>query len=152
MHALPVESPALATAPKRTIPTLRHRLPKSLKCTDVCRDSIVRVVSADHGAEPTALLRDRLVQTAAQFKSDLSNLRRGAVALSRRAVEIAVHEYEAGLQTVATAQATELANEETELQVASNRLVQSVALLKALGGGRAARTAQTPLRSLGNRQ
>ena len=66
-----------------------------------------------------------------------------AVALSRRAVEIAVHEYEAGLQsytTVATAQATELANEETELQVASNRLVQSVALLKALGGGWAART------------
>jgi NodT family efflux transporter outer membrane factor (OMF) lipoprotein len=61
-----------------------------------------------------------------------------AVTLSRRAVDIAVHEYEAGLQgytTVATAQATELANEEAELQVASNRLVQSVALIKALGGG-----------------
>jgi len=61
-----------------------------------------------------------------------------AVALSRRAVDIAVHEYEAGLQsytTVATAQATALANEEAELQVASNRLVQSVALIKALGGG-----------------
>jgi outer membrane protein TolC len=61
-----------------------------------------------------------------------------AVALSRRAVDIAVHEYEAGLQgytTVATAQATELANEEAELQVASSRLVQSVALIKALGGG-----------------
>jgi NodT family efflux transporter outer membrane factor (OMF) lipoprotein len=65
-----------------------------------------------------------------------------AVALSRRGVEIALHEYEAGIQSytaVATAQATALANEEVELQIASSRLLQSVALSKATGGGWSAR-------------
>jgi NodT family efflux transporter outer membrane factor (OMF) lipoprotein len=61
-----------------------------------------------------------------------------AVALSRQGVAIALHEYEEGTQaytTVVTAQAIALSNEETELQVAANRLTASVALIKALGGG-----------------
>jgi NodT family efflux transporter outer membrane factor (OMF) lipoprotein len=61
-----------------------------------------------------------------------------AVALSKESVEIALHEYEAGTQAytaVVTAQATALANEETQLQIAASRLTSSVALLKAMGGG-----------------
>lgn len=61
-----------------------------------------------------------------------------AVALSTRSVEIAVNEYQAGIQSytaVATAQANQLASEEVRLQVASQRLLQTVALIEALGGG-----------------
>jgi NodT family efflux transporter outer membrane factor (OMF) lipoprotein len=61
-----------------------------------------------------------------------------AVALSREGAEIALREYQAGLQAytaVVTAEATALANEETQLQVHANRLTASVALLEALGGG-----------------
>jgi hypothetical protein len=74
MHSLPVESVALATSPKRLIPTFCHRLPKHLERVDVSRHPKVREVSADHGAEPTTLLLNCLVQTAAQFKSDLPNV------------------------------------------------------------------------------
>jgi NodT family efflux transporter outer membrane factor (OMF) lipoprotein len=61
-----------------------------------------------------------------------------AVALARRAVEIALNEYKAGTQSytaVVTAQTTALSNEQTALQVEEARLAQSVALMKALGGG-----------------
>ena len=61
-----------------------------------------------------------------------------AVALSMEGAEIALHEYEAGTQAytaVVTAQATALANEETQLQIAASRLTSSVALVKAMGGG-----------------
>jgi NodT family efflux transporter outer membrane factor (OMF) lipoprotein len=61
-----------------------------------------------------------------------------AVASSRKAVEIALHEYQAGSQAytaVLTAQATALSNEENALQVHEARFVATVALIKALGGG-----------------
>jgi outer membrane protein TolC len=61
-----------------------------------------------------------------------------AVTLARRAVKIALNEYQAGTQSytaVVTAETTALSNEETALQVAEARLTQSVALMKALGGG-----------------
>ncbi|WP_426425604.1 efflux transporter outer membrane subunit [Bradyrhizobium genosp. A] len=61
-----------------------------------------------------------------------------AVASSRKAVEIALHEYQAGGQAftaVVTAQATALLNEESALQVQEARFVATVALMKALGGG-----------------
>jgi len=84
MHSLPVESVALATPPKRTIPTFGHRLPKRLKRVDVSRHSIVREVSADHGAEPTALLLNPLVQTAAQFRVISRTLPLSRVRIVRR--------------------------------------------------------------------
>jgi outer membrane protein TolC len=53
-------------------------------------------------------------------------------------VQISLNEYQAGTQaytTVVTAQATQLANEQTALSVQENRLLASVALIQALGGG-----------------
>jgi NodT family efflux transporter outer membrane factor (OMF) lipoprotein len=97
--------------------------------------------------ESVANYRQTVLSAFEEVESCLSSLRvlaqeaqaqERAVALSRQGVEIALHEYEAGLQSytaVATAQATELANDEVELQVRSSRLLQSVALLKAVGGG-----------------
>ncbi|MEH3145863.1 MAG: efflux transporter outer membrane subunit [Methylobacterium frigidaeris] len=61
-----------------------------------------------------------------------------AVLSSRRAVEIALNEYRAGTQnytTVVTAQAIELNNEVTALQILLNRYTNAVALIRALGGG-----------------
>jgi hypothetical protein len=73
-----------ATSPKRAIPTFRHRLPERLERIDVSRHSIVRVVSANNGAEPTALLRNRLMQTAAQFESDSRTFPLSRVRIVRR--------------------------------------------------------------------
>jgi NodT family efflux transporter outer membrane factor (OMF) lipoprotein len=61
-----------------------------------------------------------------------------AVKLARRAVEIALNEYRAGTQSytaVVNAETTALSNEEAALQIEVARLVQSVGLMKALGGG-----------------
>lgn len=61
-----------------------------------------------------------------------------AVALARRAVVLTMHSYEAGavpFTSVVTAQATELADEQAALTLRENRLVASVALFEALGGG-----------------
>ncbi len=60
------------------------------------------------------------------------------VAAARRAVEIAINEYEAGTQsytTVVTAQTTLLGDQETALTVQQDRLVASAALIQDLGGG-----------------
>jgi NodT family efflux transporter outer membrane factor (OMF) lipoprotein len=106
-------------------------------------------IAAAHAAydQSVASYRQTVLNAFGEVETCLSSLRvlaeqaeaqHRAVILSRRGVEIALHEYEAGIQSytaVATAQATALANEEIELQIASNRLLQSVALLKALGGG-----------------
>lgn len=67
-----------------------------------------------------------------------ANAQSAAVASSRRAVDIALREYQAGAvvyTTVVTAQATALSNQQSALQVKENQLTESVALLKALGGG-----------------
>ena len=61
-----------------------------------------------------------------------------AVQAAQQAVEITLNEYQAGTvayTTVITAQVTLLADQETALQVQENRLIASVALVQALGGG-----------------
>jgi NodT family efflux transporter outer membrane factor (OMF) lipoprotein len=61
-----------------------------------------------------------------------------AVQAAQRAVEITLNEYQAGTvtyTTVITAQTTLLTNQESALQVQEGRLVASVALVQALGGG-----------------
>lgn len=65
-------------------------------------------------------------------------VQREAANSASRAVEIALNEYRAGTQnytTVVTAQAIALNNRVAVLQIALNRLVTAVALVRALGGG-----------------
>ena len=69
---------------------------------------------------------------------DEARVQEETVALARQAVGIALNEYRAGTQsytTVVTAQATALTAAETLLGIQQNRLLASVALVKALGGG-----------------
>lgn len=73
----------------------------------------------------------RVLQQQAQAQAQ-------AVSDARRAVEIALNEYRAGTQpytTVIVADNTALANEQAALTVQQDRLVASVALIQALGGG-----------------
>jgi len=61
-----------------------------------------------------------------------------AIAASQHALDITLNEYQAGTvayTAVITAQLTLLGNQETALQVQQDRLVASVALVQALGGG-----------------
>jgi NodT family efflux transporter outer membrane factor (OMF) lipoprotein len=61
-----------------------------------------------------------------------------AVGLARQAVSLTINEYEAGAvpyTSVVTAQTAELDDEQAALTVRENRLVASVALIEALGGG-----------------
>jgi NodT family efflux transporter outer membrane factor (OMF) lipoprotein len=61
-----------------------------------------------------------------------------AVQAAERAVQITLNEYQAGTvayTTVLTAQTTLLSDQQTALQVQENRLLASVGLLAALGGG-----------------
>jgi NodT family efflux transporter outer membrane factor (OMF) lipoprotein len=61
-----------------------------------------------------------------------------AVASARRAVEIALNEYRAGTQAytaVVVAQTTALSDEESALTIQQSRLLASVSLIEALGGG-----------------
>jgi NodT family efflux transporter outer membrane factor (OMF) lipoprotein len=97
--------------------------------------------------ESVANYRQTVLSAFQQVEDDLSDLRilaqqaqleTAAVADSARAVQISLNEYQAGTQaytTVVTAQATLLANEQTALSVQQNRLLASVALIQALGGG-----------------
>jgi len=97
--------------------------------------------------ESVANYRQTVLSAFQQVEDNLSDLRilaqqaqleTAAVADSARAVKISLNEYQAGTQaytTVVTAQATLLANEQTALSVQQNRLLASVALIQALGGG-----------------
>jgi NodT family efflux transporter outer membrane factor (OMF) lipoprotein len=97
--------------------------------------------------EAVANYRATVLAAFQQVEDNLSDLRilaqqaqleTAAVADSARAVQISLNEYQAGTQaytTVVTAQATLLANEQTALSVQQNRLLASVALIQALGGG-----------------
>jgi outer membrane protein TolC len=132
----------------------RHRLNGLVRCRER--------QSASPGFRPTHCLRDgsqcrsyskrrqhrQTVLTAfEEVETCLSTLRilaeqsraeARAVDLAHQGVEIALNEYQAGLQSytaVVTAQQIELSNRETQLQVELNRLLQTVALIKALGGG-----------------
>jgi outer membrane protein TolC len=61
-----------------------------------------------------------------------------AVQSTRRAVDITLNQYRAGIvayTSVITEQALLLNNQQTALAVQQSRLVQSVALIEALGGG-----------------
>src|SRR5579875_864443 len=61
-----------------------------------------------------------------------------AVAAAREAEQLALNQYRAGTvdyTTVITAQATALSNEETAVNIRQSRLVASVDLIEALGGG-----------------
>jgi NodT family efflux transporter outer membrane factor (OMF) lipoprotein len=97
--------------------------------------------------EAVANYRQTVLSAFQQVEDNLSDLRilaqqaaleQAAVSDSTRAVQISLNEYQAGTQaytTVVTAQATQLANEQTALSVQENRLLASVALIQALGGG-----------------
>jgi len=97
--------------------------------------------------EAVANYRQTVLSAFQQVEDNLSDLRilaqqaaleQAAVTDSTRAVQISLNEYQAGTQaytTVVTAQATQLANEQTALSVQENRLLASVALIQALGGG-----------------
>jgi len=97
--------------------------------------------------ESVANYRQTVLSAFQQVEDNLSDLRilaqqaqleTAAVTDSARAVQISLNEYQAGTQaytTVVTAQATLLANEQTALSVQQNRLLASVALIQALGGG-----------------
>jgi NodT family efflux transporter outer membrane factor (OMF) lipoprotein len=61
-----------------------------------------------------------------------------AIAAAQHALDITLNEYQAGTvayTAVITAQLTLLSDQETALQVQQNRLIASVALVQALGGG-----------------
>jgi outer membrane protein TolC len=65
-------------------------------------------------------------------------VQQAAVQKAQQAVQISLNEYQAGTvpyTTVITAQVTLLSDQETALQVQEERLVASVALVQALGGG-----------------
>ena len=70
-----------------------------------------------------------------------------AVAAAREAEQLALNQYRAGTvdyTTVITAQATALSNEETAVNIRQTRLVASVNLIEALGGGWDAGKLPTP--------
>jgi NodT family efflux transporter outer membrane factor (OMF) lipoprotein len=97
--------------------------------------------------QSVATYRQTVLTALQQVEDQLSGLRileqqaaeqAIAVASARRAVEIALNEYRAGTQAytaVVVAQTTALADEEAAVTIQQNRLVASVSLIEALGGG-----------------
>ena len=110
------------------------------------RESTVRAARATYD-ESVAAYRQTVLTAFQQVEDDLSGLRilqdqqgvqEDAVRLAREAVRIALNEYSAGTvayTAVITAQATALADEETLLSIRQSRIVTSVSLIQALGGG-----------------
>jgi len=94
-----------------------------------------------------AVYRQTVLTALQQVEDGLSGLRileqqaaaqAIAVASARRAVDIALNEYRAGTQAytaVVVAQTTALNDEEAAVSIQQNRLLASVALIEALGGG-----------------
>lgn len=94
-----------------------------------------------------ATYRQTVLTALQQVEDELSGLRileqqsaaqAVAVDSARRAVGIALNEYRAGTQaytTVVVAQTTALSDEETAVTIQQDRLMASVALIEALGGG-----------------
>ncbi|MDE8349815.1 MAG: efflux transporter outer membrane subunit [Acidocella sp.] len=97
--------------------------------------------------ESISTYRQTVLTAFQQVEDDLSNLRvlaqqaqveQAAVADAARAVQIALNEYQAGTQaytTVVTAQATLFNDQQTALNVQQERLLASISLIQALGGG-----------------
>jgi len=81
-------------------------------------------------------VEDELV--ALRVLGEQIGVQRDAVEKAQQAVKISLNEYQAGTiayTTVITAQVTLLNDQETALQVQEQRLIASVALVQALGGG-----------------
>jgi NodT family efflux transporter outer membrane factor (OMF) lipoprotein len=106
------------------------------------------VKAAEFGYQNSiATYRQTVLTAFQQVEDELSNLRilaeqaqleQAAVADAARAAQIALNEYEAGTQsytTVVTAQATLLGDQQAALTVQQNRLLSSISLIQALGGG-----------------
>jgi len=110
------------------------------------RSAAVRAARANYD-EAVATYRQTVLTAFQQVEDALSSLRilaqqdqvdSATVADAKRAVQIALNEYEAGTQaytTVITAQNTLLSAQETEVSVQETRLTEAVALIEALGGG-----------------
>jgi NodT family efflux transporter outer membrane factor (OMF) lipoprotein len=110
------------------------------------RSAAVRAARANYD-EAVATYRETVLTAFQQVEDALSSLRilaqqdqldSATVADAKKAVEIALNEYEAGTQaytTVITAQNTLLSAQETEVSVQETRLTEAVALIEALGGG-----------------
>jgi NodT family efflux transporter outer membrane factor (OMF) lipoprotein len=105
--------------------------------------------------ESVAAYRQTVLTAFQQVEDGLSDLRileaqaqveDTAVAAAQQAVQIALNEYQAGTQaytSVVTAQTTALQDREAALSIRQSRLVDSVALIEALGGGWNARLPDT---------
>jgi NodT family efflux transporter outer membrane factor (OMF) lipoprotein len=97
--------------------------------------------------QAVATYRQTVLTAFQQVEDELAALRilaqqydaeNDAVRLARQAVDVTLNQYRAGTQVytaVITAQNTLLGDEETLLTVQQDRLVASVALIEALGGG-----------------
>ncbi|HEV2546898.1 MAG TPA: efflux transporter outer membrane subunit [Stellaceae bacterium] len=97
--------------------------------------------------ETVAVYRQTVLTGFQQVEDELAALRilaqqadvqANAVRLAREAERLTLNQYQAGTvayTAVLTAQTTALANEETEVGIKQSRLVASVALIQALGGG-----------------
>jgi NodT family efflux transporter outer membrane factor (OMF) lipoprotein len=97
--------------------------------------------------EQVATYRQTVLTAFQQVEDDLASLRileqempvqEAALQSARRAVQITVNEYQAGTvayTSVVTAQATELGDEQTVLTLRQERLIASIGLIQALGGG-----------------
>jgi NodT family efflux transporter outer membrane factor (OMF) lipoprotein len=110
------------------------------------RSAAVAAARANYD-KSVANYRETVLTAFQNVEDELSTLRvlaqqigveRAAVQSAQRAVEISLNEYQAGTvpyTTVITAQATLLSDQENALLVQENRLIASVALVEALGGG-----------------
>jgi NodT family efflux transporter outer membrane factor (OMF) lipoprotein len=97
--------------------------------------------------QSVANYRETVLAAFQNVEDELASLRvlgrqigvdQAAVQAAQRAVEITLNEYQAGTvayTTVITAQLSLLTDQETTLLVQENRLIASVALVQALGGG-----------------
>ena len=97
--------------------------------------------------QSVANFRETVLAAFQNVEDELSSLRvlgrqvgvnQAAVEAARRAVQITLNEYQAGTvtyTTVITAQVTLLNAQQAALLVQQNRLIASVALVQALGGG-----------------
>jgi outer membrane protein TolC len=97
--------------------------------------------------QSVANYRETVLAAFQNVEDELTSLRvlgqqigvdQAAVRAAQQAVEITLNEYQAGTvayTTVITAQVTLLSDQETALLVQENRLIASVALVQALGGG-----------------
>lgn len=110
------------------------------------RPAAVKAAEATYD-QYVALYRQAVLTALQQVEDALSNLRvlqqqaaaeEIAIASARKAVEVTLNAYRAGTvayTSVVTEQALLLADQQTALSIQQSRLVASVALIQALGGG-----------------